>query len=474
MLSLTPPLHSLMANTAVPQLKDVLLASATLVGLADQPRKLTSAKDSLAAVLARRLAATSDQLHLVHLPESPTEFTLKLATAQAALTALQLIATSVTSPATPTASTSSTLNAPPPPTFGVKDAKIIGMLAGIVARWGISLQLAEGVLPRALVDKQVSKGKITELIEDEKGGSYEGLVEAVQGLLGITRVGKEAREGSRQLAQVVAPQVLLPLLGGLLQLGHQPEHAETGEWARSALHRLCMSSARFPSLVFLASAMLTELGFRFYRTSPTIVISNLLALLSSAPNAPATGAWLRPAVSSLLSSQLLRAGGVRSLLLVVVGAGAAAGGEDEVGVAKLDMLSRLLSARANGTSEQVSVDPRDYSLHPLTPPTQTRRTTATSPLSFSPSSKPPQPLHSPPHPRQPSPLPPCPSFAPQLSCSPTCSSIHPLRLRSLVFSSPHCTPRSSLRFTRLHRRQRRRTTRRFPLPSWGLLPSFTP
>lgn len=78
---------------------------------------------------------------------------------------------------------------------------------------------------------------------------------------------------------------------------------------------------------------------------PTTVFASLLALLSSASNKLL---WLRPALSSLLSSQLLRAGGVRALLLVVVG------GDDEVGLPKLEMLSKLMATKSLELSYEVS------------------------------------------------------------------------------------------------------------------------
>lgn len=82
--------------------------------------------------------------------------------------------------------------------------------------------------------------------------------------------------------------------------------------------------------------------------APSLVISNFLALLSSG-SAPA---WLRASASSRLSAQLPRPGGVRALLLIVIGPGAAAGGDDEVGIKKLDMVSRLLSAKPSGQIQE--------------------------------------------------------------------------------------------------------------------------
>lgn len=56
-------------------------------------------------------------------------------------------------------------------------------------------------------------------------------------------------------------------------------------------------------------------------------------------------------MASLLSAQLLRPTGVRSLLLVVISPGSAAGGDDDVSFKKLDMLTRLLGAKPSSDQQ---------------------------------------------------------------------------------------------------------------------------
>lgn len=223
-----------------PQLKSTLAACSLLVGVAEPPPKLTSQKDSLSSILLRRLQGFHDQLGLVQLPTDPTERQLKLTTAQAASKALQLIASLVEERSEPAASTSTAQNAPQAPVFGVRDVKVLSMLSGIVARWGVGLKVDEGVLPSGLVDRPPPRSKITELVEEGED-TGDPLSETVQGLLHLTRISKDSSEGAKQLAGIVAPQVLLPLIGGLVQLGYAPtQHAEGG-WAREALQQLCSS-----------------------------------------------------------------------------------------------------------------------------------------------------------------------------------------------------------------------------------------
>lgn len=75
-----------------------------------------------------------------------------------------------------------------------------------------------------------------------------------------------------------------------------------------------------------------------------MILSTVLALHSSSSSKLS---WLRPALSNLLSIQLLRPGGVTSLLICVVG------DDEEVGVKKLDMLSRLLRTPSRDQPESV-------------------------------------------------------------------------------------------------------------------------
>lgn len=73
-------------------------------------------------------------------------------------------------------------------------------------------------------------------------------------------------------------------------------------------------------------------------------MASLLILLSAAS---ISHGWLRPALVGLLSDQLLRTSGVRSLLMVVVG------NEEDVSLSKLEMLGKLLGAKAAGMEIRV-------------------------------------------------------------------------------------------------------------------------
>ena len=80
------------------------------------------------------------------------------------------------------------------------------------------------------------------------------------------------------------------------------------------------------------------------RNTPATALASLLMLLSAAsPSLP----WLRPSLSNLLSGHLMRSGGVRALLVVVVG------NEEDVGLNKLEMMGKLLGSKPAGMSSKV-------------------------------------------------------------------------------------------------------------------------
>ena len=92
------------------------------------------------------------------------------------------------------------------------------------------------------------------------------------------------------------------------------------------------------------------------RTSPTQVLATLLSLLSAAPAPSAVPPpspnsvpkALRPFLSRLLSAQLFRPGGIRGLLIVVVGQ------DDDVGARKLDTIARLVIAGAGAAPDRLA------------------------------------------------------------------------------------------------------------------------
>ncbi|GAA6036295.1 hypothetical protein JCM8097_001649 [Rhodosporidiobolus ruineniae] len=313
-------------------LKAVLTSADTLLGLSRTPAappSLTAPKPSLASLLAARLEAYAQQTPLAPTPalakplDTLSERTLQRLTATAALDLLQHLASLTPPSSTPSSASSSSsaaqLAPPPPPAFGARDIKAFGMLAGVVGRWGIQPDLVEGVLP-PLSSSSARQPKIAELVQDDEDDELsaekkqERLAETVKKVLvvlGLDEPGRARTDGQKQLVGVVLPQLLVPLVGALVQL------ARAGQaWAGQGLEAV------------------------FRSNPPTVVLSTLLSLLAST-RSPSFRSYL----AYLLSSQLLRPGGVRSLLIVVVGTGGAAGtGEDEVGMKKLEMLRKLLSA----------------------------------------------------------------------------------------------------------------------------------
>ncbi|KAL8281142.1 hypothetical protein RQP46_006500 [Phenoliferia psychrophenolica] len=254
-----------------------------------------------------------------------SEDSLKLATADCAIALLSHAATAARLESLlPLPSTST---APPPstPSFGSRDTKVLGMLAGVVGRWGIASRVLTGVLPASVKDRKdgappAAQGRFAEVVEDEPDTA--GLEEVVRNTLEVVLLEKGVHRDSPagQLAAIVLPQLLLPLVGALVQLAHGPHESDTATtWAKTSLARLLRMN------------------------TPIVVLSTLLALTSAAYP---THAWLRPNLANLLSAQLLRPGGVRSLLILV------AGNEDEVGLAKLEMLARLLGASPTGMDSE--------------------------------------------------------------------------------------------------------------------------
>ncbi|GAA5886437.1 hypothetical protein JCM6882_001639 [Rhodosporidiobolus microsporus] len=338
-------------------LKQLLASASALLGLTPTPAPPPGGpKLSLASVLAARLQAYRSLAPSPHAQDGETQLEglsekhLQRLTAHAALDVLERLASHARSPRPPPPSTASSSSAssttaapppPPPPMFGARDIKTIGMLAGVVGRWGISD--AAGLGGAGAGERKLNEPKIREVVEEEETAEKDDREEKRQrladlvkrvlvGVLGFSPAVAVSNPPSRtdaekQLVALVLPQLLVPLVGGLVLLSQ----GDGGEkWAADGLEKV-------------------------FRSVPaTTALSTLLTLLASAPAFPPSRlpplSLSRTHLSALLSHQLLRPGGVRSLLIVVVGVGAAAGGQEDeaggevVGERKMEMVRRLLSA----------------------------------------------------------------------------------------------------------------------------------
>lgn len=116
---------------------------------------------------------------------------------------------------------------------------MIGMLGGVVGRWGVGEALKDGVIPAQLREK---RGKVVELVEeDERAG--EGLEETLRGVVEVVR-GGEDKQGRRTLGKTVLGQLVLPLMGGLVQFGWDDSEGRdvqsaSATWAQTQLRWIC-------------------------------------------------------------------------------------------------------------------------------------------------------------------------------------------------------------------------------------------
>ena len=144
-------------------------------------------------------------------------------------------------------------DAPPSqiPVFGMRDIKVIQLLAALVARWGLAALVETGILPPEMRDKpasatsddtasrQGSSSRISLLDEDSDAKKAEALADmtrpVVQHLL-LAEPEHNAPQARGEVRTVVLPMLLLPALASLLQL------AKDGDtWAdQSAVALLAM------------------------------------------------------------------------------------------------------------------------------------------------------------------------------------------------------------------------------------------
>ncbi|BGP73193.1 hypothetical protein NBRC10513v2_006597 [Rhodotorula toruloides] len=309
------------------QLKPLLALAGTLLGLSQpsKPPPIGGKKPSLEDVLRNRLEAF---YAVGGQGRASAPVGTERETAAAALWLLEHIALALrsSSPLSSSVTSAPSTSAPPPaptvPIFGARDIKAIGMMAGIVGRWGIGRVSPFGAGGGTARPGPSSVGPKIQVIDEDvehdakdsrsKEEELAGLAKRVLSVLSLSEERSPQRsEGEKQFFAIVAPQLLSALLGALVQLSQNLSANES--WAREALYRLFQS--------------------------PSAAISHLLTLLGSSPSS------LRQPLTTQLSTQLLRPGGVRSLLLIVIGTGASSGGEDEVGVRKLEMVRRVIETR---------------------------------------------------------------------------------------------------------------------------------
>lgn len=237
-------------------ISSLVAAGTALLGLAEQPPPLPTPsrpKDSLASILQRRLVQFQGHDWTAHtLPASlavviahptPSEGDLKRATAESAAFLLTLI-NSLADEETLSQPSTSTAKLVHIPLFGSRDVKVIATLAGVLGRWGISARIIDGILPSSLKEGQKPINKTTsrfsEIVDIPASNDVEELKIVAKQVLNLVQLpaGERRDSGRGQLAALVLPQLLLPLLGALVQIGFS---STTEIWARESLDTLFRS-----------------------------------------------------------------------------------------------------------------------------------------------------------------------------------------------------------------------------------------
>ncbi|KAK4329894.1 hypothetical protein RTBOTA2_005859 [Rhodotorula toruloides] len=312
------------------QLKPLLALAGTLLGLSQpsEPPPVGAKKPSLEDVLRNRLQA----FYAAGGEGQPSALAgTEKETAAAALWILEQIGSALRSSSSLSpsdASAPSTSAPPPPPTapiFGARDIKAIGMLAGIVGRWGIGkvspFGSGWGIArpgPSSVGPKIQEIDEVVEHDVEDSRSKEEELAMLAKRVLAVLSLNEDRlpqrSEGEKQFFAIVAPQLLSALLGALVHLTQNLSAEES--WAREALNRLL-------------------------RRCPVTVCGHL-----PPPYTPRICAiFTSPTSYDAALDTTASPGGVRSLLLIVIGTGASSGGEDEVGVRKLEMVRRVIETR---------------------------------------------------------------------------------------------------------------------------------
>ncbi|KAM0752394.1 hypothetical protein T439DRAFT_379460 [Meredithblackwellia eburnea MCA 4105] len=330
--------------------KLVFQAGEFLTGITQLPPTTTTSKQTLDQILARRLQLAQSTLNETqHYHES--KFTsIQLQTAFLATHILSQIA-AIPHHNSPASSTPPAHQAPTPPTYGARDTKVIATLAGIVGRWGIAPSLPPGLLPPSVgatsspgpsIPRTSGSMRIVELPPDslvptdkDKQSQLDSQLKTfLAPILRIVLLGKDVAKDSPafQLATCVLPEILLPLFAGMVwikyggavngdKLARNEPGSDGNAGETDGLERLIKMN------------------------TPINVLKTLLTLHASSSLAHPT---LRSTLADLLSQQLFRPGGVRSLIVLVIGAGEDGAGGGSVPGQKLDMLARLLAKTPSG------------------------------------------------------------------------------------------------------------------------------
>lgn len=263
-------------SSTPPRLKDIISAASYLLGITaptTSNQSTSTVKDSLSSILLRRLISFRQQINkwssqpdlpFISSASSYSEIEWKRITAESSLFCLILISqtisnsTSNSSNKQPHASTSTSSSIPPPPLFGSRNLKVLSMLSGVIGRWGLASKVVEGVLPQSLRDgapRRAETSKFTEIIGEEEErdlqvefDSLNKLSREIWSIVLVSRSDNSRGGDKEQLAGIVLPQLLLPLIGALLQLGYEKEEGEI--WAQEGLGKLCSRSVSSHCNVF--------------------------------------------------------------------------------------------------------------------------------------------------------------------------------------------------------------------------------
>ncbi|GAA5993985.1 hypothetical protein JCM5350_008016 [Sporobolomyces pararoseus] len=331
-----------------PSLSKVLQAIAILVGQnassstsqTSSSRKIGQPKPTLSSILSTRLQLLSTlELSLpISVVEKEEEEELQFETGKIGLELLKLVSSLSTSTSTHDDQQQQ------PPLFSINQTKQLQMLSGIISRWLIGSSLSKlstttnnNILPNQFrlpttttTLKTGGKGndRLVEIDETEEMETIEELKKIVKNLMGIIR-----EEPQRQLRGILMPQLLLPLIGTIIQLSSIPTPT-----------RLAPEQEQKEVLDDYLKTL-------FSSNSISSLLSTLLQLL---PNTKPSSTE-RQTLIKHLSETLLRPGGVRSLLIVVIGLQ-----DDETTTStrekKLEMIWNLLASTTSTTSSRKEVD----------------------------------------------------------------------------------------------------------------------